>query len=246
MLPAVIRRWRRGQNRALALVGAGNSGARAITALTRSVRLALQIAMLAIGAVLVINHEVSAGTMICATIVKGRMLHPLDQMIEGWRHWSNAISALGRLRDLLSKHQAQRGTSQFTAEEGTILGRPTQLRAARLGPADPAQRHLRARARRGARHHRPVRLRQVDAGAAAGRRVASDRGRHLARRPQRLCVGARKLRPPGRLSAAEPVAARWLRAREHRAAERVRCGGRDRRRQAGGRARDDRPPAARL
>jgi ATP-binding cassette, subfamily C, bacterial len=121
MLPAVIRRWRRGQNRALALVGAGNSGARAITALTRSVRLGLQIAMLATGAVLVINHEVSAGTMICATIVKGRMLHPLDQMIEGWRHWSNAISALGRLRDLLSKHEAQRGTSQFTAEDGTIL-----------------------------------------------------------------------------------------------------------------------------
>src|SRR5690606_14756726 len=53
MLPAVIRRWRHGQNRALALVGAGNSGARAITALTRAVRMGLQIAMLGTGALLV-------------------------------------------------------------------------------------------------------------------------------------------------------------------------------------------------
>jgi ATP-binding cassette subfamily C protein len=121
MLPSVIRRWRRGQNRALAMVGAGNTGARAITALTRAIRMGLQIAMLCTGATLVIEHEVSPGTMMCATIVMGRMLYPLDGIIEGWRHWSNAISALNRLRDLLSKHESKRGSAQFTADQGTVL-----------------------------------------------------------------------------------------------------------------------------
>jgi ATP-binding cassette subfamily C protein len=121
MLPSVIRRWRRGQNRALTMVGAGNTGARAITALTRAVRMGLQISMLATGALLVIDHEVSPGTMMCATIVMGRLLHPLDHLIEGWRQWSNAISAVNRVRDLLTTHESRRGTAQLTAEEGTIL-----------------------------------------------------------------------------------------------------------------------------
>ncbi len=121
MLPAVIRRWRHGQNRALMLVGVGNSGARAITAISRSIRMGLQIAMLATGATLVIEHEVSPGTMVCATIVMGRMLLPLEQMIEGWRNWSNASSALSRIRDLLSKHESARGSAPYTAEEGSLL-----------------------------------------------------------------------------------------------------------------------------
>jgi ATP-binding cassette, subfamily C, bacterial len=121
MLPAVIRRWRHGQNRALMLVGVGNSGARAITAISRSIRMGLQIAMLATGAILVIDHEVSPGTMVCATIIMGRLLHPLEQMIEGWRSWSNATSALTRIRDLLSKHESARGSTPYTAEEGRLL-----------------------------------------------------------------------------------------------------------------------------
>jgi len=121
MLPAVIRRWRRGQNRALMLVGVGNSGARAITAISRSVRMGLQISMLATGAMLVIDHEVSPGTMVCATIVMGRLLHPLEQMIEGWRNWSNATAALGRLRHLLSNHDSARGSAHYTADEGRLL-----------------------------------------------------------------------------------------------------------------------------
>jgi ATP-binding cassette subfamily C protein len=121
MLPSVIRRWRRGQNRALAMVGAGNTGARAITALTRAIRMGLQISMLATGAMLVIDHEVSPGTMMCATIVMGRLLHPLDHIIEGWRQWANAISAVNRIRDLLNTHESRRGTAQFTAEQGNIL-----------------------------------------------------------------------------------------------------------------------------
>ena len=121
MLPSVIRRWRRGQNRALVMVGAGNTGARAITAITRAVRMGLHISMLAVGAMGVIDHEVSPGTMMCATIVMGRLLHPFDHIIEGWRQWSSAVGAVNRIRALLTTHESRRGTAQFTAEEGTIL-----------------------------------------------------------------------------------------------------------------------------
>ena len=39
MLAAIVARWQRGQNRALALIGIGNIGAKAIAALSRSLRM---------------------------------------------------------------------------------------------------------------------------------------------------------------------------------------------------------------
>lgn len=120
MLPAVTRRWRQGQNRALALVGAGNSGAKALAAASRSVRMGVQVMMLATGAVLVIDQSVSAGSIIAATIIMGRLLFPFEQLIDGWRQWSNVISAVARLRGILSPQAATRGSVGYTASEGRL------------------------------------------------------------------------------------------------------------------------------
>ena len=62
----------------------------------------LQVAMLATGATLVIDHSASAGGMLAASIIMGRLLFPFEQMIEGWKQWTNALSALNRLRTLLA------------------------------------------------------------------------------------------------------------------------------------------------
>ena len=66
MLDVIVERWQRGQNRALALVGIGNVGAKAIAALSRSMRMGLQVVMLATGATLVIDHAASPGSMVAA------------------------------------------------------------------------------------------------------------------------------------------------------------------------------------
>jgi ATP-binding cassette subfamily C protein len=100
MLPAIARRWRRGQSHALHLLGAGNGGAKALGAIARSVRMALQITMLATGAVLVIKHEASAGSIMATTMIMGRLLLPFEQMIDGWRQWTHAGSALSASSDL--------------------------------------------------------------------------------------------------------------------------------------------------
>ena len=120
MLAAIVARWRLGQHRALALVGIGNSSAKAIAAASRSLRMGLQVAMLATGATLVIDHLASAGSMLAASVIMGRLLFPFEQMIEGWKQWTNALSALHRLRTLLSAASTDRSSVGFSAAHGKL------------------------------------------------------------------------------------------------------------------------------
>ncbi|MFO1152310.1 MAG: type I secretion system permease/ATPase [Rhodospirillales bacterium] len=109
MLPALTRRWQQGQRRALFLLGAGNTASKAISTIARGVRMVLQMGMLATGAVLVIDQDVTAGTMLAASLMMGRVLYPFEQIIEGWRQWGNALGALRRLRSVLAGRNAGRG-----------------------------------------------------------------------------------------------------------------------------------------
>ena len=120
MRAAIVRRWSVGQNRALALVGIGNQAAKALAAASRSTRMALQVAMLATGATLVVDHAVSSGSMMAASFITARLLHPFDALIDGWKQWANALCALRRLRTLLADGSAGRNREPVMATSGTL------------------------------------------------------------------------------------------------------------------------------
>jgi ATP-binding cassette subfamily C protein len=121
MLDALSRRWQHGQSEALRLVGFGTSVAKAITVLSRAARMALQIATLATGATLIIEHQVAAGSMIAASILMGRVLHPFEQLIQGWRQWCGIVAAWSRLRQLLGGLVLDRSTVAFVAESSALV-----------------------------------------------------------------------------------------------------------------------------
>jgi ATP-binding cassette subfamily C protein len=108
MLPAVARRWTRAQARALEDIERGRATAKALGALAKMLRIALQIAVVCAGAVLVIEGAVSAGTIIAAAVISARLLLPFEQLIEGWRQWLDAFAAAGRIRELLERGAAGR------------------------------------------------------------------------------------------------------------------------------------------
>lgn len=120
MVGAVARRWQLGQSQALSRVGAGTAGLRMIVATSRASRMAVQILMLGTGAFLVIDHEVSPGTIVAATIIMARALVPFEQLIDGWRQWANAMGAYRRLKALLDETPVARQITPLQVTSGTL------------------------------------------------------------------------------------------------------------------------------
>lgn len=73
------------------------------TVISKSFRLALQSAMLGLGAALAISGEATAGVMIASTIILSRALAPVDQAIGQWRTFTAAVGSYGKLKSLLTE-----------------------------------------------------------------------------------------------------------------------------------------------
>ncbi len=107
MLPAVTRRWSELNERALVeQAGATRAGA-ALSGMTKFTRQGIQSAMLALGAYIVLDQQVTAGVMIAATILLGRALAPVEQLVAGWRALVEARAAWRRLDVLFSAPTAE-------------------------------------------------------------------------------------------------------------------------------------------
>ena len=103
MLGAIRDRWREHQLTALRHQTTARDRASTLTSISKSLRLFLQSAMLALGALLTIQQEISAGTMIAASIILGRALQPVEQAIAHWRGLVQARTAYRGLNKLLAE-----------------------------------------------------------------------------------------------------------------------------------------------
>jgi ATP-binding cassette subfamily C protein PrsD len=71
-------------------------------AVSRTLRMMLQSALLAVGAYLVIHQEATGGIIIAGSILGGRALGPVDLAIANWRSFVAARQSWGRLGKLLA------------------------------------------------------------------------------------------------------------------------------------------------
>ncbi|NNU81642.1 type I secretion system permease/ATPase [Halovulum dunhuangense] len=102
MRPAVLARWRQSRDKALEgqLAVADRSGG--FASFSRSFRFFLQSAMLALGAWLVLQAQLTAGAMIAASILLGRALAPVELAIGGWPLFQRAREGWQALTELLA------------------------------------------------------------------------------------------------------------------------------------------------
>ncbi|MFG6439487.1 type I secretion system permease/ATPase [Roseateles sp. LKC17W] len=120
MLPGLARLWRQRHDYGIGLQGLASDKAALVAAWAKSVRLLLQIAVLGVGAWLVIRAECTAGVMIAASIIMGRGLAPLEQAIGGWRGFLQARESYGRLRQEIGQEKPQDEPMPLPAPKGLL------------------------------------------------------------------------------------------------------------------------------
>lgn len=132
MRGATFARWRKSRSEAQDRAVRGADLSAGFTVFSRSFRLFLQSAILAAGAWLVLREELTPGAMIAASIMMGRALAPIEQLVGGWALVQAAQDGRDRLARLLSKHPP--------LQPQTSLPRPpAQVEARQVSLVPPGQ-----------------------------------------------------------------------------------------------------------
>ncbi|KQZ42407.1 type I secretion system permease/ATPase [Duganella sp. Root1480D1] len=120
MSDALIGRWQ-GQNaRVSELQGATARKSVAMAAFTRMTRQLVQIMMQALGAYLVISGEGTPGILVATTVLLGRALSPVEQVVGSWRTLAEARLGFARLTDLLGAAGEQPERMKLPAPVGRL------------------------------------------------------------------------------------------------------------------------------
>ncbi|CDZ62208.1 Type I secretion system ABC transporter, PrtD family [Neorhizobium galegae bv. orientalis] len=96
-------RWQRTNTEYLAANRRAGDVAGDLGGVSKSLRMVLQSAILAVGAYLVIEQEVTAGIMIASSIMMGRALAPVDLAISSWKPFLLGRQSWARIKILLAK-----------------------------------------------------------------------------------------------------------------------------------------------
>jgi ATP-binding cassette, subfamily C, bacterial exporter for protease/lipase len=120
MLPRIRARWHELHRRQLELQAKASDRAAVMGGATKFVRIALQSLVLGLGALLVLEGKLTAGMMIAASILAGRALAPVEQLVGNWKQIISGRQAYARLRELLAVHPARADSMSLPRPSGQV------------------------------------------------------------------------------------------------------------------------------
>jgi ATP-binding cassette subfamily C protein EexD len=120
MLPPLRLRWQTQVHQVLSLQGIASDRAGAIATISRTFRQIVQSLVLGLGAYLTIRQEITPGQMIAGSILLGRALAPIDQLIGVWKGFVGARAQYARLHELLAKVAAEPQRMSLPTPQGAL------------------------------------------------------------------------------------------------------------------------------
>ncbi|NHB88038.1 type I secretion system permease/ATPase [Photorhabdus tasmaniensis] len=120
MLPVLRRRWFGLHERFLNFQRIASERASVINSVTKTVRMALQSLILGLGGWLAIDGHITPGMMIAASILMGRALSPIEQLIQAWKGWNGARLSWQRLTNLLEQQPERKPGMSLPAPKGNL------------------------------------------------------------------------------------------------------------------------------
>ncbi len=101
-----------------------------VTAFSKFVRYTQQSLALGLGALLVIDGQLTVGAMIAANVLMTRALAPIDMLVGSWRALAGARAAFARLQALLAAHPAAPAAGADAPLRGEVSLQGVQAHAA--------------------------------------------------------------------------------------------------------------------
>lgn len=122
MLDAVHERWNKRQQEFLAYQAQASEGAGLWTAMSKLVQQVMGSLLLGLGAWLLLRNELNggAGMMIIGSVLGGRVLAPLAQLVSQWSAVVNVRAAWERLEGLLAQMPAKPKNMSLPAPKGVL------------------------------------------------------------------------------------------------------------------------------
>lgn len=120
MMGVLRERWQRQHEEVLGWQALASERSGSVMAVSKFIRIGLQIAILGIGAYLVVTQNISTGSMIAASIMMGRALAPVEQSVGNWRSLVAARESYRRLNDLLRAVPPERTRMSLPAPAGEL------------------------------------------------------------------------------------------------------------------------------
>jgi len=128
MTEKLLQRWRGLTD---GISSAQNSASRssvAFSAGTRTARQTVQILMLSLGAYLVLSQQASVGIMIATTVLLGRAVQPVEQLVASWRQLTEGRAAYLRLLELSKDFERDEPRLTMPRPEGRIVAQAVSYR----------------------------------------------------------------------------------------------------------------------
>jgi len=113
-------RWTTFQNSFIDKFTQGSKSQYLVNQIAKTLRMIVQSSVLGLGAWLVIDGQITAGMMIAASILLGRVLSPVDQIIVAWKQWVTARHAMTRLNELLNQVPVKHNKSALPEPTGAL------------------------------------------------------------------------------------------------------------------------------
>lgn len=120
MVQNAARVWGRHVAEALALHDRSSTANAIFSGSSRALRMMLQLAILGVGAWLVLGGKMTAGMIFASSLVSSRALQPLDQLIGSWRQIADARRSWTRLEKALSAQPDEARKLTLPAPSGAI------------------------------------------------------------------------------------------------------------------------------
>ncbi|MAP96002.1 MAG: hypothetical protein CMK07_13730 [Ponticaulis sp.] len=115
----LLDRWSGLKNTALDSGLSTSSFAGLLSGLSKSMRQILQTIVLGVGAYLALGQEMSPGGIVAGSIVMGRMLAPIDQIVGGWKQLALAQQSWKKIRKFSKEIPEEQPEEDFRVSEIT-------------------------------------------------------------------------------------------------------------------------------